>query len=344
MSTRASSQSPEITASDSPAPPTSATPHQSPAKGDNKQQEDAPSSQQHTGGPVLPFDLVFARLQSEFTHLSDEQARINTASELLAQRESAVREAEEKLVSLKLQADKQLERAEQERKVTAVQYEAAVEMENVNEKKEKELKRLENELGWREEEVERMEREISSQQAARERDAGKLVFIGPTPLEIGDRSPITTCGSAQPPVVPKKNREISIVGPRSGRTLSMDAFAQHTPPPGVAPTYRPGGIFIPDNVSPFQRGSIVVPRRISSDDLSSAGPTPVQTRPSASEIELLSPVSPVGSGPPAGVWEKAEKKVGLRGRDGEGEKRPRGKSVRRISRHEDLSSLRKASI
>lgn len=250
-------------------------------------------------------------------------------------------------------ADRQLEKAERERDVTAAQYQAAVEIEKMIENKQskledqaEDLERREAELALRLDEVER--REIDIQQSIRARDGATLVYIDRTGLEIG-RSSSTGVDTAQPPVVPKMSRETPILHPPRGRTLSMTAFAQHTPSPDNAATIRPGGIFIPDNVSPLQRRS-VLPRRISADELSSAGPTPISVRPGADEIALLSPVSPVVRDfafPASSVWKRAEGKVASgrggskSGSEGGSTEPPRGRSVRRVSRHENLSSLSK---
>ena len=372
-SSRASSPSaPSVTPSDFPLPPTTTTPRPMPNIGGVLPDEYPPSISPSSNPPEyasLPFDTLFVRLQSEFTKLSNEQARISAREALLSQREQAIRDVKKELLRVKQAADqqlaaadsqveksdRQLERAERERQVTAVQYETAVEMERMTEEKQskledlaEDLERREAELALRLEEVER--REVDIQQSTRARDGATLVYVDRTGFEIG-RSSNTGIDPAQPPVVPKMSRETPILHPPRGRTLSMTAFAHNTPSPDAAATIRPGGIFIPENVSPLQRRS-VLPRRISADELSSAGPTPISVRPGADEIALLSPVSPVVRDfafPASSVWKRAEGKVAA-GRggsksssEGGSTEPPRGRSVRRVSRHENLSSLRKMS-
>lgn len=282
---------------------------------------------------------------------------MNVQNQHLAEQEHKVKAEEKKSRERNEDADKKLERVKQERQklaqektTVAAQYDTAVFQEKENSKLKTRLREAADALRSREAAVDLKERDVARREfwvEKREKEMNrKTRVVGDIDIAGIDFSGLETLGAA---AYDPHARSLSTLGdgaadekvvsevlsvlsdddePPRGRTLTSPSFQQDHDIPGSATStsFRAMRIFHAAEISPLRRRP-VLPRRVSSANMSCDTPTP--TRMTADGDETASVETGVEG---ESVYESAEENVATAVQVG----RARGRSVRRVSRHDNF--------
>lgn len=289
--------------------------------------------------------------------MSAEEGRINAQNQHLAVHEHKVKAEEKKARERDEDADRKLEKVKRERdlvarerQAAAAQYATAVWQEKENFELKTRLSEEAEVLRRREAAVDVKERDVARREFWVERrtkeitrktkivgdvDIAGVDFAGDEMLSGATYDPksrsLSTLddGAADEKVVPDALSALSNDDePQRGRTLASPFSQQYNNIPGSATPTSPRTmrVFHAAEISPLRRRP-VLPRRVSSANMSTATPTP--TRMTADGEETGTGSTGVEG---ESVYESAEENVATAVKLG----RARGRSVRRVSRNENL--------
>lgn len=295
------------------------------------------------------FDSLFLRLQSEFSNLSKEQERLNAQDHVLAFREHAAKAAHKKGVELKEETNKVFAASQRERDVAQQRYAAAVQLKGEIERERQHLEGLDIDLRLREADLEKCERSLKKRETVIQEATGGALEAALAAIGHADSMSQSAVSSSDTDdgrksisdsllLVASKGMlgttTTTAADPPRGRSLSRPEFQEHQL---LATTSSAAyGSGIPSRageISPLRRRN-VVPRRISSSNLSCSTPTPLRVRSLTSEkLRVLG-----GTDIDSLYDSEREHGAGESSDGGEGSLagRPRGRSVRRVSRSENL--------
>jgi hypothetical protein len=267
------------------------------------------------------FDSLFLRLQTQFTKLSTEEKRIYAHREGLTNLVALAEDTREKMEEAKEESQKMLAKSQREKRAVQARYEAAVKIEQENEEWKKWLEVVEENLRLREGHLRRREDRLHRMI---QRSPSSETDVGDAPDTLM-RSPSVFFGSL-------------LDNPPRGRIIASSPLQQHQPfATGSLISCTSDDMYPRSNqISPL-RTRKVIPRRFSSANLSCATSTPLLAR-SGSNVRRMNAF---------GV--AADSLDGSSGSEDEGSdisgagveeishvERSRGRSVRRVSRSENL--------
>ena len=296
-------------------------------------------------------ERIFRRLQHEFTELSRKEDSLRTQAHALIIRERTADAAQKKADDAAEKNERELEKAQQEKHVVDAKWNAAVEVEKDNEEEKQRLEALEAELNAREADLERREAQLERRQTMLQQITGgnlgaTLASVGRTAPTQHTHDPMSNDGdlASSSNLLPHNSSAMfapSFDDPPRGRALSSPHILQHqllSTTPSDLPFRSRSNQFSPIRPRP------VIPRRGSSANLSIATPTPLRVR-RGLDMRRIAAIGIT----PDDVYDSSGEEEGA---DNSGEEeqqveeqsevqapeaeRPRGRSVRRVSRNENL--------
>lgn len=296
----------------------------------------------------ISLDGIFAELQRRFTELTRQQEQISsqTSNALLLGR--AANAAQKKADEAAEMNKWELEKSQKRKEASDAVWKAAVQVEKDNEKEKERLEGWEAELKEREADLQRREAQLERRENILQRFTGgnlaaELTAVGRTNIIQQTHLPMSSEGdmSSSSNLLPQHSSTLfasTIDNPLRGRTLSSPHILEHqllSTTPTDLPYRSRANRFSPIRPRP------VIPRRGSSADLSIATPTPVRARASEDMRRMAAWRLPGDISDDSGEEEEGD------GESYAGEEavemvaeavavRPRERSVRRVSRNENL--------
>jgi hypothetical protein len=293
------------------------------------------------------LDGIFAELQRRFTELTRQQEQLRSQSDNALLLGRAANDAQKKADETAEWNKWEIEKAQKKKEASDAVWKAAVQVEKDNEKEKKRLQGWEAELKEREADFQRREAQLERRQDILQQFTGgnltaELTAVGRTNAMQLTHLPMSSEGgmSSSSNLLPQHSSALfasTIDEPLRGRTLSSPHILEHqllSTTPTDLPYRSRNNRFSPLRPRP------VIPRRGSSANLSIATPTPVRARASEDMRRMAAWRLPGDVSDDSGE------------EDGDGESyageeavemvaeavavRPRERSVRRVSRNENL--------
>jgi hypothetical protein len=293
------------------------------------------------------LDDIFAELQRRFTELTRQQDQLRSQHDNTLLLGRAANAAQKKADAAAEKNKWEIAKSQKKKETSDAVWKAAVKVEKDNEKEKERLKGWEAELALREADLERREAQLERRQDILQQFTGgaleaELTAVGRAKTMQQSHDTMSSKGNMSSssnlfPQHPSTLFSSAIDDPPRGRTLSSPHILEHqllsTTPSDLAFRSR-NNRFSPIRPRP------VIPRRGSSANLSIATPTPFRARRS----EDMRRIAAIGR-LPGDVSDSSEEKE-----DGESSAeeeegvemvaevavRPRERSVRRVSRNENL--------
>ena len=296
-----------------------------------------------TSAAPVTLDSVFGRIKEDMGKLSDKEKVINAQENTLSFREQTVRNHQKK-------ADDTAEKAQERERVANAKWNAAVEVEKDNKEEKERLESIERELTLREAELQRRETELQRREAIIRHHTGsaldaELAAVGRTAPTQQSNDPTSNEGdlSSSQTIIQQHASTLfasAVAEPQRGRTLHSPHIREEQP-------FSTTSNVDDDSADlPFRSGdfSSLRPRRVSSANLSIATPTPLRVRRGSHRRRIAA-----YENLPGDVYDSSgeEEEAGesIAGEEQEQEEveespapaeRPRERSVRRVSRNENL--------
>ncbi|GAB7336418.1 hypothetical protein MBLNU13_g09718t1 [Cladosporium sp. NU13] len=288
-------------------------------------------------------ERIFRRLQHEFTELSKKEDLLRAQRLTYILQERTAKAAQKNAEDAAEKNKRELEKAQQEMHVANAKWDAAVEVEKDNEEEKKRLRAWEAELSVREANLKRRETELQRRQAVLQCHTGdnleaQFAAVGLSGGIQQTHDPMSNEGDLSSPesLLQHHSQDMfaaAIDNPPRGRALTSPHILQQqilsTTPSDLAFRSRS------NRFSPIRPGP-VVPRRGSSANLSIATPTPLRVRRGLDMRGMAAfGATPDDVCDSSRGEEAGESSTGEEVQAEEAE-RPRGRSVRRVSRNENL--------